>query len=98
MKGGAIQNVLCEAILQNRNATPDSLKKAITTAKADIFHTAPKSAVPIQALLLQLYASKIICFEIRDNTVIGTDKVKSKHIYVNVAYGFLSTRYCLGEI
>jgi hypothetical protein len=23
----------------------------------------------------------------RDNTIIGTDKVKSKHIYVNVAYG-----------
>ncbi|KAL3793728.1 hypothetical protein ACHAWO_005411 [Cyclotella atomus] len=78
MKKGAIQNVLCEAILQNRNATPDSLKKAITQAKADIFHTVPKSAAPIHALLLQLYASKIVCFEIRDNTIVGTDKVQFK--------------------
>jgi superfamily II DNA helicase RecQ len=86
MKRAAIENVLCQSVLQNRNATPDSVKKDLTKHKADIFEVVPKSSGPIHALLLQLYASKMIRFEVRDNNVIGTDKLTTKHLYVDVVY------------
>ncbi|KAL3785569.1 hypothetical protein ACHAWO_009403 [Cyclotella atomus] len=75
-------------ILIRRTADGKSLVPAITSAlRGGVSITVPKSAAPIHALLLQLYASKIVCFEIRDNTIVGTDKVQVEDIYVDVVYG-----------
>ena len=80
--------------MHNSAATPDSLKAAFTKRKKDIFVNNTTSAGPIHALLLQLFANRIIKFNIKDNNLIGTDKLSLKHITILLVYGKDSDGFC----
>ena len=90
-----ITSVLCSTLqMHNSASTPDSLKAAITKRKKDIFVDNTTSAGPIHALLLQLFANRIIKFNIKDNNVIGTDKLSLKHITIQLVYGKDAEGFC----
>ena len=81
-------SVLCSALQMSQSpATAISLKAAITKRKKDIFVKPVKSAGQIHALLLQLYANGIIKFYIKDTNLIGTNKLSSQHILLQLVYG-----------
>ena len=85
----AVESTLCLALLQNRQATPESLRNAIMKERDIIFvNKVGKRAGPVHALLLQLYSKGMFRFYIEDKNVIGTDKVSIKHVMVEVLFDF----------
>ena len=90
-----LTSVLCATLqMKNSSISPDSLKAAITAKKKDIFTDTFKSAGPIHALMLQLFANGVIKFIIAESKLIGTDKLSTKHVSMGLVYGNDSAGLC----
>ena len=80
--------------MKNATITPDTLKSSITAKKKDIFTDTFKSAAPIHALMLQLFANGIIKFVIAESKMIGTNMLSTKHVTMGLVYGYNSAGLC----